>query len=352
MVDLEPPASAELCGSCHRDIEDGWKRSAHAQAVESRLFQDALELAEEDYGAGTRKTCLGCHSPVAVQLGDLKLIRKVSWEGVTCDYCHSVREVKMNGANPKAVVEFSLLKSGPWKDVESTAHATGYSAVHTSSLACVTCHEYKNAQGFAVLTTYTEWKASTYAKLGRNCQSCHMSSVEGRVVDARVKQVAQHSINLHEMPGSHSVEQLNKSIHAQLAATHQGGQLRVVVELTNRGAGHSVPTGSPLRKLILELRANCYAGKSFREERVFARQVADARGRVLDREPLVFVEGARVVSDTRLKPGEKRTETFTFPVPAGTLTQLEANFYYYYSPMATSAAQQEVKFFTLRRLVQ
>ena len=65
-VELKPPSSAELCGDCHRAIFEGWKRSAHATAMESRLFQDALEGAEADFGVQTRKTCLACHAPVAV----------------------------------------------------------------------------------------------------------------------------------------------------------------------------------------------------------------------------------------------------------------------------------------------
>ena len=349
---LEPPSSAEVCGDCHRAIEEGWKHSAHSQAVESRLFQDAMKMAESDFGASTRKTCLGCHSPIAVKIGDMKLIRKVSWEGVTCDYCHSIRSVSLAGANPRAQVDFSLVKSGPWKDVESTAHATEYSAIHTTSEVCAPCHEYRDSLGFAVLTTYSEWKASSYAKDGEGCQSCHMYQVEGAVVDARVKKVTQHDINLHEMPGSHSIEQLNRALHTQLTAIHLGNQLRVTVKLTNRGAGHSVPTGSPLRKLILEVRANPYSAKAMRQERVFQRKVVDQDGKVLDLEPLAFVKAARVLSDTRIRARETRTETFNFNVPQGTLTQVEANLYYFYSPMATSAAQQEVKFFTIRRLVR
>ena len=349
---LEPPSSAELCGDCHRAIEDGWKHSAHSQAVESRLFQDALKMAESDFGASTRKTCLGCHSPIAVQTGDLKLIRKVSWEGVTCDYCHEIRNVSMDGPNPKAQVEFSLVKSGPWKDVESSAHATEYSAVHTTSLICAPCHDYRNALRFPVLTTYTEWKVSSYGKAGTGCQSCHMFQVEGQVVDARVKQVAQHGINLHAMPGSHSIEQLNKALHTELVATHEGSRLRVIVKLSNRGAGHSVPTGSPLRKLILEVRASPYSGQALRQERVYQRKIADSQGKTVELEPVAFVKGARVLSDTRLKANETRTETFDFSVPAGVLTQVEANLYYFYSPMASSKAQQEIKFFTIRRMVR
>lgn len=350
-MDLQPPSSAEVCGDCHREILAGWKRSAHAAAMESRLFQDALKMAEADFGAAARKTCLGCHSPIAVQIGDLGLIRKVSWEGVTCDYCHSIRDVTTSGANPRARVEFSLVKSGPSKDAVSTVHKTVFSPVHTSSLVCISCHEYTNSQGLAVLTTYTEWKQSNYGKESGGCQSCHMARVRGNAVDPRVKASSQLQLNIHEMPGSHSIEQLNKAIRAQLSATHEGGQLKVSVRVANRGAGHSVPTGSPLRQLILELRADAYNGKHFRKERVYRRTVADASGKVINREHMAFMRAARVVSDTRLAANQSRTETFTFAVPQGVQTQLNASFYYYYSPMASTEAEQRVKFLSIRRLV-
>jgi Zn-finger protein len=350
-TDLQPPSSAEVCGDCHREIHDGWKKSAHATAMESRLFQDALKMAEADYGPTARKTCLSCHSPIAVQIGDLGLIKKVSWEGVTCDYCHSIREVSLTGANPKARVEFSLVKSGPSKEAASTAHETVYSEVHTTSLACVICHEYKNAQGLAVLTTYSEWKASNYGKEEQGCQSCHMYRVQGNVVDPRVKSSSQLKLNLHQIPGGRSIEQLNKAIKDQLSAVREGGQLKVSVQVANRGAGHSVPTGSPMRQLILELRADTYNGTHFREERLFRRTVADGSGAPVTREPAAFIKAARVVADTRLAPNETRTETFTFAVPQGVQTQVEASFYYYYSPLASTEAEQKLKFLSIRRLV-
>src|SRR5512147_464915 len=90
---MDPPETAEACGRCHRAIHEAWKTSAHANSMESRLFQDALELAENEIGAETRRTCLGCHAPVATRINDLALRRKVSWEGITCDYCHSIDSV-------------------------------------------------------------------------------------------------------------------------------------------------------------------------------------------------------------------------------------------------------------------
>jgi hypothetical protein len=348
---LEPAASAERCGACHRAIEEAWKASSHAHAMDSRLFQDVLEMAENDYGAGARKVCLGCHAPVAVHTGDLALVKKVSWEGVTCDFCHSIRDVNMAGANPRASVQFALVKTGPLKDSQSNGHGTEFSAVHTSADICAPCHEYRNAGGFPVLTTYSEWKNSRYAKEGRPCQSCHMSRVAGAVVDPKVKR-STAGVNLHLMPGSHSLEQLTSTVRAQLATAREGGRLKVTVDVANQTAGHYVPTGSPLRQIVLEVRVDGYGGQHLRQERVYARTIADQQGQTVTREHAAFLKGAKVIADTRLAPGEKRTETFTFDVPSEQNAQVKATFWYHYSPMASNESQKRITFLTLNRLVK
>ena len=350
--ELEKISSAELCGRCHRAIHEAWKTSAHARAMESRLFQDVLEMAETQFGAAARKTCLGCHAPLAIETGDLTLQKKVSWEGVTCDYCHSIREVSTVGPNPKARTEFALVKSGPLKDASSSAHGVIYSEVHTNSLACAPCHEYRNVVGFPVLTTFSEWKNSRYWKEGKQCQICHMSRVAGDVVDPRIQRSSQAKINLHAMPGSHSIEQLTSTVKAQLSTAREGNRLKVMVEVANAAAGHYVPTGSPLRQLVLELRADSYDGRHFREERVYRRAVADQNGAAITREHMAFMKAAKVVSDTRLRPDEKRVETFYFDIPLSVQTQVKATFWYYYSPLAATESQKRVTFLTINRLVR
>jgi len=321
--------------------------------MESRLFQDALKMTETDVSADARKVCLHCHSPLAASSGDLSLTRKVSWEGITCDYCHSVQDVTTASANPTARVEFAGVKSGPSAEAVSPVHGTRFSKVHTTSLICSTCHEYRNALGFPVLTTYSEWQKSPYAKAGQQCQSCHMYGVQGNIVDVRVKSPSDKGINLHQMPGSRSVEQLNRAIQSQIFTSRQGEQLRVTVKLTNAGAGHYVPTGSPMRKLILEVRVDPFGeGPTFHAERIYARTITDQKGVALQREHLSFLKGAKVAADTRLAPKETRTETFSFDLPEGRRARVEANLYYYYSPMAITEAEQKIKFVTMSRLVQ
>jgi len=347
------PQTAEYCGDCHRAIYEGWKQSAHATAMESRLFQDALKMAESDFKGDARRICLRCHSPLAASSGDLPLVRKVSWEGITCDYCHSVQDVTPTKINAVARVEFNGVKSGPLKDAVSPAHGTRFSKVHTTSLICSTCHEYRNTLGFQVLTTYSEWEKSPYPKSEQQCQSCHMYSVQGKIVDIRVTNDSAPGINLHRMPGSRSVDQLNRAIQSQILTSRQGDKVKIVVKLKNEGAGHYVPTGSPMRKLILEVRLDPFGdGQHQRVERIYARMIQDQRGTVLPREDLAFLKGAKVVADTRIAPKETRIETFTFDLPADRRARVEANLYYYYSPMAVTEAEQKIRFMAMSRLIQ
>jgi Cytochrome c554 and c-prime len=348
-AELRALSSAEVCGRCHRAILESWKQSAHARAMESPIFQDALDAAVADFGAGARRTCLNCHSPIAVHTGDLTLQQKVSWEGVTCDYCHSIREVA-EAPVPKARLEFSLVKFGPLKDSASGGHATAYSAVHSSARVCAPCHEYRNAKGFAVLTTYSEWKASRYAREGKNCQSCHMWKVAGSVVDPRVQRAQSAKINLHQMPGSHSIEQLTRTVKARMSASREDSELRVSIHVSNQAAGHYVPTGSPARQLILEVVADA-DGQRFRGERAYRRVITDAAGAAITKEHVAFINGAKVSSDTRLAPDESRTETFAFPIKRAIPARVRVTFWYYYSPMAQLESQKRVTFLTLSQML-
>jgi hypothetical protein len=263
-----------------------------------------------------------------------------------------MREVSIGSPNPRARIEFTPVKSGPLTDAASSAHGTVFSDVHTSSLACAPCHEYRNPLGFAVLTTYSEWKSSPAAAEGKHCQSCHMYRVAGDVVDPRLERSSGAKVNLHQMPGSHSLEQLMRTIGASIDTERDGAVLRVSVTVTNRTAGHSVPTGSSLRELVLEVKADGYDGQHFSDRRVYRRVLGDQHGNPIDREHLAILRSAKVLSDTRLASGEKRTEVFTFPLPAGVQASVLATVSYQYAPMARPEPQKPLRFLTLRRLVK
>lgn len=346
---LPAPASAELCGRCHHAIHEAWKTSAHAIAMTSPVFLDAQQAAFEEFGAEARKVCLSCHAPMAGQLNDAELSRKVSWEGVTCDYCHSMREVTVDGKNPKAIVQFGNVRSGPSKDSVSPAHGTAYSSVHTSALLCAVCHEYTNSLGFPVVTTYSEWQSSPSGKGDLECQQCHMELVQGSVVEPRVKRDASHLVNLHAMPGSHSVSQLNKAMTAKLTATRVGDTVEVVVKVKNEGAGHCLPTGSPMRQLILEVKASSAGVAIGTERKTYTRVLADAAGVTIQKEYVAFLKAAKVVSDTRLAPDETKSENFSFKIPSTKSAKIDAVFYYFHPATADPDKSDRIKFLELSK---
>jgi hypothetical protein len=346
LADLEGVNHAEVCGRCHRDILKAWKESSHSRAMENPLFQDVLERAEQAGGAGARNLCLTCHAPTVAHTGDRALKTKASWEGVTCDYCHSVKAVEVQGDTAHAIVKFDGIKTGPLGDASAPQHGTAFSDVHTTSLICAPCHQYQNPEGFAVLTTYSEWEQSDQGRQGVNCQGCHMGETSANVVDPKVKRLTRSTVNLHSMPGSRSVDQLNKALRARVHTARSGDKLTVEVELWNRGAGHMAPTGSPLRRLHLNVSVSA-GGQTQEQEKVYQRRVAGSDGQELKSEELVFLKASRTLDDTRLKPGEHRREIFGFSVAANQAARVRARLSYSYSPRASGPGSERLNFLSL-----
>lgn len=324
--------SAEVCGRCHRDILAAWKSSLHSKSIEDRLFQDSLEETKSRFGEGVGKRCLGCHAPVMAYSGDRAFQDKVTWEGVTCDFCHSIVQVDMQNAARPYRLHVGFTKFGPLKDTSSRAHGVSFSNLHTNPIVCAGCHDSRNENGLMVLSSYSEWQESSFAADRSSCLNCHMPRVKGRTVDAKVRH-SEGAVNLHEMPGGHSVDQLNKALLARLTAQREDGQLHVKLFLRNRGAGHMVPTGSPLRKLVVAVQVSTAGGPDLTVERAYQRVIVDKDGNTLADEPGIWVRGARVASDNRLKPNEERVENFSFPVPPAQGARIQARFWYHYSPM-------------------
>jgi hypothetical protein len=316
---------SQQCGTCHRDIQAAWKTSAHALAVEDPLFLDALR--ELSQAGGDVRVCLGCHAPTTALTRDFNLDRKISWEGVTCDYCHSIAAV---GASPRLLpsVKPGDTKFGPIRDAASGAHKTEYRDYFTASEICANCHDYTSPAGLAVLTTYSDWKASPQAARGRSCQDCHMSQVQADVVDPKVQRVSNAAVNLHSMPGGHTIEQLNRAISVQARVARKGDVLTLDIDLLNNGAGHSVPTGSAARQVALEIRVDTSGGHQQQATRVYQRVLADAAGVPLFRDRDLFTRATKVQSDTRIKAGETRKEHFEFDIGSGTLANVKVHLVY------------------------
>ena len=203
--------SAQRCGSCHKDIYTAWNASLHARAYQDRIFQASYAEVAESQKEEAARTCLTCHAPTALTSNDMKASRAVTREGVTCDFCHSISDIHLSRPNPFEV-RLGRVKLGPVKDAASNAHGVQFSAFHTTSRHCAGCHQFTNSNGLELLSTFKEWEAYRDKGGTKSCQECHMPVVAANIVDPKVKRVEGAFVNLHEMPGGHSLHQLNKSL--------------------------------------------------------------------------------------------------------------------------------------------
>jgi len=308
-----------------------WSASAHARAMEDEIFHEAYLETEADEGKEVARQCLSCHAPLTAINSDWALAQKVTWEGVHCDVCHGLVAVDMSGPNPRPVLDIGKVKRGPIKDAASSAHEVAYSELHTTALACAPCHEGSTADGVKVITTYSEYTASAAAKDGKTCQACHMGKTAAAVVDPKIARVATAEVNLHEVPGGHSLEQLHKALQVALDPKRKGDSLQVTVRLTNKGAGHAVPTGMPGRRVILELAVAAAPARHSKASASTRRRSPTPRGDIT-RDSKYFTKGLKLEADTRIQADERRTETFCFPLPASATAHVTLKLHYEHAP--------------------
>jgi len=316
-----PYASARTCAPCHQTIYNYWSESAHAQSLSKPSFRDALEASAAGASdkEAVRRGCLWCHAPTTLATADYDLQQPITKEAVTCDFCHTVADVDLDKADHPFHLRPGKVKRGSLLYAKSPSHDTEYSTLHkSSSLLCAGCHEYRNAQGVAVLSTYTEWRESPYPARGMVCQECHMPTVPGSTVREGL-QSTQRVINLHRMVGGSSYAQIRRGLDLRiesLALTGVSAEVKVVV--TNAATGHAVPGGLSTKALVLAVGVETASGQiTHRQERVYRRDLRDAQGRSLVTIPELFLQAASVGEDTRIKPKESRAERFTLPVVEG-----------------------------------
>lgn len=343
------PSPSDTCGSCHKDIHRMWRASAHAQAMEDPVFLETFRETVAREGEPLSRTCLACHAPLAEITGDLKLEEKTTWEGVSCDVCHSMTKVDLSAGRPRISFDLGAVKRGPIRDADSIAHEVAYSELHTSALGCAGCHEWVNTDGTPILSTYSEWQASGAAREGKACQACHMGKTRANVVDPRVKRTPHAEVNVHDVPGGHSLDQLHKALAVAIRPKREGNDLTLDVTLTNKGAGHAVPTGMPGRRVLLELTVQSSQGEAQRAERTYARAYVDAAGQPIRRDSAYFSPGVTLQGDTRLKADERRAESFRFEVPAAATAFVSLKLHYEHAPMGNEENRTFVTFFSEER---
>lgn len=337
--------SSSVCGECHQAIHAVWQQSLHANAWTNGVFQAAYRRTTNAFGSETARVCLSCHAPTVRHGQDYAVADPITAEGITCDFCHSVRAVDLSDKKDPFRLTVGKIKYGPLRHAQSPAHEIVNSSLHTQSEFCAACHEYTNPNGLKVLGTYSEWKSSSYAKLGKQCQDCHMPLVPGSVVALRVKRGTPKMVNLHDVSGSHDIEKVREAITLELVG-HEwlGERVWVYIKVANEGSGHCFPTGLPTHRAVLEVTIRDRGREIGRREIPFATVILDEKGRLLTREHELFVKGSRIRSDTRLKPNEERTIEVSFRDVKATRLVLTASLYYEYPTETLVVDGEEERF--------
>jgi hypothetical protein len=289
-------------------LED-WRGSAHARSTQSPLY-----LAMRRHGGDG---CERCHAPLSQHDTTGQLAR----EGVGCEGCHLIHDAEaaraggVYAANHKDNVMYASICDAK----NHYFHKMGCSPFHEEARFCGACHlmyrPLASGESIPVYTEYEEWAAGPAAAEGMDCQVCHMPSETVAVAEG---EAARAGVGHHGLLGLSG--RLRGRALTLAAAVSGRERLRVAVTLTNSGAGHRVPTGSPERRLILRARTVDADGREVaRGERRYGRRLVDAEGR-----PSPFWSAVRVAVDDRLAPRESREEIFELVAPSKGEVRVEA----------------------------
>jgi len=337
----------EPCGACHRRALAEWRESAHARSATNPRFLGFLDGGHR-LGAGTPKVegCGTCHVPMAPTEDPGKLAG-IAREGVGCDFCHKIAEAKPGAGKGTGAEAVELRRPpfgrqtvfGPFDDVPRGRDA--FAPVFAESRYCAACHQARSG-AVAVYSEFEEWQASRYAAAGMTCQSCHMrgngkATMMTELGPGRIARDAA-TLSSHRFHDSRSPDLLADAVDTAMTTHRDGDALVVSVEIANRGAGHHLPAGSPMRHMLLSLTAEAegrpldlvegptlpsWAGGTLagRPGRAYAKILHEASG---DGHPALPWAGASQATDTRIPAGARDRTTFRFSLPGSGQVRIEA----------------------------
>lgn len=311
--------SAKACAGCHsrtgtdysHDLPvDEWLMDAHSRSAQNPRFLSMFTGEDlsgrkspptryfhtKDYGTfplqpdstkpyfgpgfkldfpGNQGNCAACHVPAAAAAApydtDPESAAGAGAEGITCDFCHKIWDVRLDPVtgrpyeNRPGVMSFEFMRpsgthqffAGPFDDVAPGEDV--YSPLQRESQICAPCH-FGVFWETVVYNSFGEWLASPYSRpdSGKTCQDCHMPPSGARYFALPEKGGLEREpsrIFSHNMPGAMSKELLSNAVTMEIHASPGDDGIEVEVRIVNDQTGHHVPTDSPLRHLILIVRA-------------------------------------------------------------------------------------------------
>ena len=249
--------------------------------------------------------CADCHAPgIDGELGGRDLLEATGLSheyGVHCDVCHKVESVDLDSPEPGVAGRLRILRpseagftAGPWepltfgpyRDVLNPRMGSVQRDHFTEASLCAGCHEYDQPVLVPGASLDAErWPSgrlpvhSTVSELvdgpfGTSvpCQSCHMPpdaeagnsadlgnvfDLDGGVAGGWMRHAG--AVRRHVWFGPRHDEQRMVDLAAtvSLETTVEEDALLVTATVRNSGPGHAIPTGEPLRSLVLVVEATC-----------------------------------------------------------------------------------------------
>jgi hypothetical protein len=232
---------------------------------------------------------------------------------------------------------------GPFDDVAPGEDT--FSTLQTESEICAPCH-FGLFWDTPIYNSFGEWLVSPYANAEsgqmRTCQDCHMPQTGVERFARPDKDGLRRdpaTIFGHKMTGAGDEDLLQNSAELALATERPGDGIRVTATVTNSGAGHHLPTDSPLRQIFLIVAATDEEGRvlSLQSGPTLPDWAGDLAGepgvyfaKILEQRWTGIVPGTaywmptRIVEDTRLPALASTTATFEFAAPEDGPVTIEA----------------------------
>ncbi|NIA02715.1 MAG: hypothetical protein GWO88_00660 [Planctomycetia bacterium] len=253
LIDDIKPGS---CGVCHVQQYTQWNDSYHAEATSPGLLGQLPLLDEEEV-----RDCFSCHLPDTKQQNNYLENNSNAIHGVDCSYCH-IRNEQRYGPREKQLTPHGEVKFDP---------------LFKKSEFCKDCHQFGNegilVNGKPLENTYVEWQSSRYPAEGKSCQSCHMPSAD------------------HDFKGIHNLNMVRSGLSLQA----KFNDTELIITLTNKGAGHALPTYITPRIRVL-----------WKGDNGIEKPIATIQRKMNWQAESGWTE----VFDTRLMPDEKRKIVF------------------------------------------
>ena len=329
----------------------------------------------------TAGNCGACHNPGAAvddAYGvDPNRVSGADLFGVHCDYCHKVADVildpetQMPYTNRPGVLSSDVRRSfenedgeivalffGPFDDPNVDEGDTCLPLIQESAF-CAPCH-FGVFWDTVIYNSYGEWLHSPYSDplTGATCQECHMPAptlIDGiamtNVAPGRGGiERDPNTLRSHAQLGASDVEFLQNAVTMEVQAIYAAERVTVDVAITNDRTGHHVPTGSPLRHLILLVEAvddsgaslvlqdgpelPTWCGEGVRSEGNYAGLPGVAYAKVLEElwteiSPSgAYWNPTRIVSDNRIAAFETATSSYAFWPPSKGTVRIRVTLLY------------------------